>query len=364
MGRQQRPGRRLEATLSALAPARVLRATGSAAPSASGGEQRQQQVAAALHWRSASSLVADIRSGNLLPSQLLEALIARVEGLDGRTNAVIVRDYRRAREQAAAADRAASDGEWWGPLHGLPLTVKDNLDVAGLVTSRGDPLLVGGAPADRSDAAVERLQSAGAIVLGKTNLPLQASDIQSYNEAFGTTNNPHDPSRVPGGSSGGSAAAVAAGLVPAELGTDIGGSLRFPSHCCGVYAHKPTWCLVPKRGGDGTPLAPVDLWVTGPLARCAEDLALLMSVIADPVSAALLQPAALKPAEAATAAAAEAAPAPAPAPPAAAAAAAAVWPGLHSNLRSLDGVRVAVWADDQFCPVGERKWAFSVQFHS
>ncbi len=266
-----------------------------------------------------------------MPSTLLELYIGRVETMDREhTNAVVVRDFARARERAAAADKAAAAGDWWGPLHGLPLTVKDNLDVAGLPTSRGDIHLAAGAIAARSDAAVARLESAGAIVYGKTNLPVQASDIQSFNAAFGTTNNPHDLTRTPGGSSGGSAAAVAAGLSPVELGTDIGGSLRFPSHCCGIYAHKPTFGLVPKRGGDGMPAEPIDLWVVGPLARSAQDLRTMMTVLADPAAAEL------------------------PGGGIVGSPAADFSLDLTGTaLTTLKGCRVAVWADDSVCPVGE-----------
>ena len=282
-----------------------------------------------LHAQSAAWLVREIRQGRLLPSALLEALIGRVVALDGRTNAVVVRDFGRARARARGADRAAAAGEWWGPLHGLPLSVKDNLDVEGLPTSRGDPALARGPAAQASDDAVARLQAAGAIIFGKSNLPLQGSDIQSYNDAFGVTTNPHLPSRTPGGSSGGGAAAVAARLTPVECGTDIGGSLRFPSHCCGIYGHKPTWGLVPKRGGDGTPVTPTDLWVTGPLARSAEDLQLLLGVLAEPYRAEL--PAANRPSPMAG------------------------YTLPPSTLGpSLQGCRVAVWADDGLCPVGDR----------
>ena len=156
-------------------------------------------------WPSASATCAAIRSGRAKPSAVLEAHIARVEADD--LNAVVVRDFERARALAQQADVAAAAGKWWGPLHGLPMTVKDNLDVAGLPTSRGDPALASGAAASASDAGVALLQSAGAIIFGKTNLPLNGNDVQSYNKAFGTTLNPHDHSRTPGGSSVGATVA-------------------------------------------------------------------------------------------------------------------------------------------------------------
>ena len=280
---------------------------------------------------SATSICRGIRAGHVSASEVLEYYISRIEGLDGRTNAVVVRDFARARVQAEEADRAAARGEFWGPLHGLPMTVKDNLDVAGLPTSKGDPVLAAaGKLADASDAGVAQLQRAGAIIIGKTNLPLNGNDVQSFNSVFGTTNNPHDLARTCGGSSGGSAAAVSAGLVPCCLGTDIGGSLRFPAHCCGIFAHKPTWSLVPKRDGQGTPSNPADLWVSGPLARSAEDLALLMDVLAAPALAL---------------------------PPFSSTGPAAGFdyrgePRDDSGGAGLAGWRIAVWATDPVCPIG------------
>src|SRR6185295_5411482 len=152
-----------------------------------------------------------------------------------------------ARRAADAADAAVKRGDRLGPLHGLPMTIKDSLETAGLLTTCGSPTLERHVP-DVDATAVARLRAAGAVIFGKTNTPTFAMDIQTYNPLFGTTNNPWDKSRTPGGSSGGSAAAVAAGLTAFELGSDIGGSIRTPSGFCGVYGHKPTYGIVPVRG--------------------------------------------------------------------------------------------------------------------
>jgi amidase len=217
--------------------------------------------------------------------ELTQCFIERIERLDKRLNAVVVRDFERAFAAARAADAALAEGAPLGPLHGLPMTVKESYDVAGLATTWGDRA----APTDvaKADAVVvSRLKSAGAVILGKTNVPLQLGDFQTYNEIYGQTNNPWDVARSPGGSSGGSAAALAAGLVALEFGSDLGGSVRNPAHYCGVYAHKPTWGIVPMRGHTPPGVARVpqdiDMAVVGPLARSADDLALALRVTAGP----------------------------------------------------------------------------------
>jgi amidase len=217
---------------------------------------------------------------------LLDRAIARIAARDGKLNAVVVRDFERARSAAAEADKALARGER-RPLLGVPMTVKEAINVAGLPTTWGIPGTER-IPVGEDAVAVARLKAAGAVVLGKTNVPLMLSDWQSYNSIYGTTNNPWDLGRTPGGSSGGSAAALAAGYVSLELGNDIGGSLRVPANFCGVFAHKPTYGLVPMRG-MGPPGAPslsvpvaVDLAVAGPMARSAGDLALMLDVIAGP----------------------------------------------------------------------------------
>jgi amidase len=237
-----------------------------------------------LSFRSAVELVDAIRRREVGSRELLDHHLARVERLNPRINAVVTLDVERARRRADVADRALARGEDVGPLHGLPITIKDVMETAGLRTTSGAETYRDHVPA--TDAtSVARLARAGAIVFGKTNTPTLAMDCQTYNPLFGTTSNPWDPSRTPGGSSGGAAAAVAAGLSPLELGTDIGGSIRNPAHYCGVYGHKPTFGIVPMQGYIPPPpgtLADTDINVIGPLARSADDLALVLDVLAGP----------------------------------------------------------------------------------
>jgi len=216
--------------------------------------------------------------------ELVDHTIARIEALDARINAVVVRDFERARSAARSADADLARGER-RPLLGIPMTVKEAFNVAGLPTTWGLPLYKDFRP--KSDAVlVARAKRAGGIFLGKTNVPLGLGDFQSYNDVYGATSNPWDLGRSPGGSSGGSAAALAAGFGPLSFGSDIGGSLRVPAHFCGVYAHKPTFGLVPMGGYGPPPLPPPvregDLAVVGPLARTAADLALALDVVAGP----------------------------------------------------------------------------------
>jgi len=216
--------------------------------------------------------------------ELTQLAIERIERHDDKINAVCARDFDRALAAARAADQALSRGER-RPLLGLPLTVKESYNVAGLPTTWGFPQHKDFIA--REDAlTVVRVKDAGGIVLGKTNVPLGLGDWQSYNDIYGTTNNPFDLGRTPGGSSGGSAAALAAGYGSLSLGSDIGGSLRVPAFHCGVTAHKPTLGMVPLRGHTPPPFRPLpmesDLAVVGPMARSAADLALLLDVIAGP----------------------------------------------------------------------------------
>jgi amidase len=237
-----------------------------------------------LSYRSASECLALLRSGAFSSLELVDSCIARIEALNPDVNAVVAKDYERARESAGAADAARSKGEDLGALHGLPMTIKDSLETAGLVTTSGAPALRNHVPAEDA-VAVQRMLDAGAIVLGKTNLPLYAGDWQTFNAVYGRTNNPWDVTRTVGGSSGGAAASVAAGFIPLEVGSDIGGSIRTPANYCGVYGHKPSHGIVPGRGHipgpPGTKSEP-DLAVIGPLARTAGDLQLALDVIAGP----------------------------------------------------------------------------------
>jgi amidase len=228
----------------------------------------------------AHAVVAAIAEGRLSAREACDAAIARIERLDGAINAVVVRDFERGREQAAMRDRQRAQGERQ-PLLGLPMTVKESLDVAGLPTTWGLPPFRDFRP--KEDAVVvARLKAAGAVILGKTNVPPSLADWQSTNPIYGRTVNPHDPSRSPGGSSGGSAAAVASGMVALECGSDIGGSIRVPAAFCGVFGLKPSFGLVPTRGHGfpGTDGAGIELAVVGPLARSAVDLEIALGVLA------------------------------------------------------------------------------------
>jgi amidase len=240
----------------------------------------------ALDFRTAAELAALLQARQVSAVELLDRAIARIAAFDGKLNAVVVRDFERARTAAAEADKALARGDR-RPLLGVPMTVKESFNVAGLPTTWGIPGTER-IPVQEDAVAVARLKAAGAVVLGKTNVSLMLGDWQSYNSVYGTTVNPWNPARTPGGSSGGAAAALAAGYVSLELGSDIGGSLRVPASFCGVFAHKPTYGIVPTRG-SAPPGAPplsipvgVDLAVAGPMARSAGDLALALDILAGP----------------------------------------------------------------------------------
>lgn len=223
-----------------------------------------------------------VRSGDLSPSQAVDAAIARIEKLDTHVNAVVVCDFERALETAKGMDGQKPRDDQ--PLFGVPMTIKESFDIEGLPSCWGHTKHAGNI-AKRDALTVTKLKNAGAVFLGKTNIPIDLSDWQSFNEVYGRTNNPHDHDRSPGGSSGGSAAAVASGMVPCEFGTDIGGSVRVPAHFCGVWGHKPSWGLISKHGHDHPALGGINahdgvLSVAGPLARNGEDLAALVDVTA------------------------------------------------------------------------------------
>jgi amidase len=242
-----------------------------------------------LAFYSATKLVQSIKAGKINSIELLDHFADRVERLNPELNAVIQMDLKNARNRAVKADSAIKNGEDWGPLHGLPVTIKDSLEVVGMPCSSGAPELKNYMPEKNADV-VQSLIDAGAIVFGKTNMPLYGGDVQSFNNVYGQSNNPWDRSLTPGGSSGGAAAAVAAGLTGLEIGSDIGGSIRTPAHFCGIYGHKPSFGIVPDRGhippppgiftGDYTLTA--DIVVVGPLARSADDISLAMNLIASP----------------------------------------------------------------------------------
>lgn len=273
-----------------------------------------------IHYRSASELIDELQSGTLTSVDLTQALIDRIKAQNPQINAVVTLAEGDALQQAAEADAKRERGEPLGPLHGLPMTLKDTWEVAGMHCVAGAPAMKDYIPQRHADV-VERLVEAGAIILGKTNTPLYAMDIQSYNRVFGTTSNPYNQNHTPGGSSGGAAAALAAGLTPLEVGSDLAGSIRTPAHFCGIFGHKPTRDLVSMRGHipgpPGTESQP-DLVEGGPMARNAADLERLLKVIAGP-----------RPMEARS------------------------W-ALNLELpriESLEQARVGLWLEDALCPV-------------
>lgn len=235
-------------------------------------------------FQTAGEMAAGLRAGAVSSVELTEEAIGRIERDDKVVNAVCVRDFERARVAAREADEARARGEDRSLL-GIPVTVKESYDVVGLPTTWGMPDQRDFEPAEDA-VQVSRLKAAGAVVLGKTNVPLGLQDIQSFNEVYGTTNNPWDEARTSGGSSGGSAAALALGFGALSIGSDLAGSLRTPAHFCGIYAHKPTLGLAATRGmvAPPGPALPVDLdlAVVGPMARSARDLTLLLDVMAGP----------------------------------------------------------------------------------
>jgi len=235
-------------------------------------------------FASITELSTALRARKISAAALLERVIARIERLDGGINAIVVRDFERARMAAKEADAALARGDT-RPLLGIPVSLKEPFDVAGLKTTWGFPKFRDFMPAEDA-LAVTRLKAAGAVIFGKTNVPIGLREFQSYNEIYGTTHNPYDRTRSPGGSSGGCAAALAAGFGPLSIGSDIGGSIRVPAHFCGVFGHKPSLGLIPLRGYSLPPAPPVpgqgDLAVLGPMTRSAADLALVLDVLAGP----------------------------------------------------------------------------------
>ena len=236
-----------------------------------------------IAFLSATELAARIRSREVGCEELLRHYLQRVDRYNGAINAIVVDLREQALQAARAADQALAAGDEVGPLHGVPMTVKESYNLAGAATTWGNPEWRGNI-AEEDAESVKKLKAAGAVVFGKTNVPLMLSDFQSYNEVYGVTNNPYNLERIPGGSSGGSAAALAAGLVGFETGSDIGGSIRNPAHFCGVFGHKPTWNLLWMRGHapPGDIRSTSDISVIGPLARSAADLETALQVMAGP----------------------------------------------------------------------------------
>jgi amidase len=238
-----------------------------------------------LVYATANELAAAIRERRVPVVDVVDAHLAQIARCNPALNAIVTLNEEAARARAREADAALARRELWGPLHGVPVTIKDSFATAGLRTTSGFPPLANYIP--NADATVvARLQAAGAIVLGKTNLPLLVHGFQSDNPVFGRTNNPWNLERTPGGSTGGGAAALAAGMSALEVGSDYGGSVRIPAHYCGLFALKPTENRVPLTGH--IPELPTvsrgvrHVATPGPLTRCVEDLALVFQVIAGP----------------------------------------------------------------------------------
>ncbi len=236
---------------------------------------------------SATDQAGAIRSGDISAVELLDATLARYERFNPTLNAVIFTQLDLARERAVAADTATANGESWGPLHGVPMTIKEAWDWIGSPSTSGHESRKDWRP-EQNSIPIQRLLDAGAVIYGKTNLPVSMADWQTFNPVYGTTSNTWNPDNVeggltPGGSSGGAAAALASGMTALELGSDIGASIRNPAHYCGIFGHKPTYGLVPVEGhGNPGSIVPLDIGVGGPMARYAEDLTLGLDIVAGP----------------------------------------------------------------------------------
>jgi aspartyl-tRNA(Asn)/glutamyl-tRNA(Gln) amidotransferase subunit A len=231
-----------------------------------------------LCFLSAAKVAAAIRAREVSPVEVIDALAARIKRCNPVLNAFCTLTLDEARASAGRAQEELARGDQVGPLHGVPVAVKDDLPVAGVLWTSGSRLFQSRV-ADHDDVTVARLKRAGAIIIGKTNLPEGGHKGTTDNLLFGATANPWDATRTPGGSSGGSGAAVAAGLAYLALGTDIGGSIRIPASCCGVVGHKPTFGRIPRVPAGN---AFVTQWVSGPLARTVADTVLAMRVLSGP----------------------------------------------------------------------------------
>jgi amidase len=234
-----------------------------------------------LHYQSATQLARLIRRKKIGCLELLDHFLDRIARHNPKLNAIVWVDAENARKRAKAADSAMRKGKRFGPLHGVPMTIKESYQVAGSPTTWGAPALKHNV-SDATAVSAQRMIDAGVTLFGKTNVPLMLADWQSYNAVYGTTNNPWDLGRTPGGSSGGSSAALAAGLTGIDAGSDIGSSIRNPAHYCGVFGHKPTFGLITYRGHAATAdaVAAPDISVVGPLARSAADLDLALDIMA------------------------------------------------------------------------------------
>lgn len=238
-----------------------------------------------IAYMPAHEMAGSIRSGALSACEAVQHCLDRIAAINPELNAIVTLDTDGALRRAALADEALARGETPGPLHGVPFTLKDCLETAGMRTTAGHPPLADNIP-DKDSTVAARLKAAGGILMGKTNVPPLAMSLQTRNEIFGCTNNPWDRSRTVGGSSGGAGAAIASGMTPFDIGSDMCGSIRIPSHYCGLFGLKPTANRLPVTGHippiHGVPRFDRHLMVVGPMARCAEDLALIASVLAGP----------------------------------------------------------------------------------
>ena len=236
-----------------------------------------------IHYLSAFEIAEKIKSKEVSSLELTKHFIDRIEKYDDKINSVVVRIFDQAIEDAKEAYKSLSNNQNLGPLHGVPMTIKESYNIKGQSTNWGIPEYKGNI-AKEDGLAVKRFKNAGAHFLGKTNVPMNLADFQSYNDIYGTTGNPWDVNRTPGGSSGGSAAALAAGFTSLEAGSDIGGSIRNPAHYCGVFGHKPSHGIIPSLGHELIPNVPEpDLSVCGPLARSAKDLEIALDIMAGPI---------------------------------------------------------------------------------
>ena len=274
-----------------------------------------------IAFASATELAAKIKNKEISSVELLQHYLERVDKYNPELNAIIVDIRDEALAEAERKDQALAKGDAVGPLHGVPMTVKESYNVAGTPTTWGNPDWKDNVVSEDAES-VKKLKTAGVNVFGKTNVPLSLADFQSYNEVYGTTNNPYDHSRIPGGSSGGSAAALAAGLTGIETGSDIGGSIRNPAHFCGIFGHKPTYELLWMRGHTppGDVRSSSDISVIGPMGRSATDLDVALRAMAGPNEI--------------------------------------VARGFKLDLpewqgRSLQGLKVAVWKNDENAPVAK-----------
>lgn len=235
-----------------------------------------------LIYGSATTLAKALRNREVSSRELVDAYLRRIEEVNPQLNAVVQLSAETAQAQALKADQELACGNLLGPLHGIPMTIKDSFDTEAVISTGGTKGRANFVPLQDA-TVVARLRAAGAILLGKTNTPEFTLSYETSNLIYGRTNNPHDPARTSGGSSGGAAAIVAAGGSAFDIGSDYGGSLRFPSHCCGITTIKPTSGRVP-RTGHILPFGGVldSFQQMGPMARCVEDLNLILPIIAGP----------------------------------------------------------------------------------